>query len=136
MATRKTAKRTATRKTLPAGSRLRDWRVEAMERMRELILAAESGIVEDQKWKKPSNPGGVPVWSKHGIICTGETYKTYLKFTFMKGGALPDPARLFTAGTGVRRAIDLREGEKLDPRAFKALVRAAISLNLAGAARS
>ncbi|MBK9175146.1 MAG: DUF1801 domain-containing protein [Flavobacteriales bacterium] len=99
--------------------------------MRQLILEAAQGITEEQKWKKPSNPAGVPVWSHGGIICTGEAYKDKVKLTFMHGAALPDPAGLFNApGTGgTRRAIDIREGEKVDAAKFKALVRAAVVLN-------
>jgi hypothetical protein len=108
-----------------------DWRAVTLDRLRTLILAAVPGIVEEQKWKKPSNPAGVPVWSLGGIICTGETYKQYVKLTFMKGAALPDPSGLFNAGLdgGTRRAIDIREGETVDARAFKALVKAAAALN-------
>jgi hypothetical protein len=108
-----------------------DWRAAALDRMRTLILAAVPGILEEHKWKKPSNPAGVPVWSLGGIICTGEIYKQYVKLTFMKGAALPDPNGLFNAGLdgGTRRAIDIREGEAVDARAFKALVKAAAALN-------
>ena len=109
----------------------RDWRETTLDRMRELILAADPAIVEERKWKKPSNPAGVPVWSRHGIICTGETYKSHVKLTFMHGARLPDPAKLFNAGLdgGTRRAIDIREGDTVDARAFKALVKAAIAHN-------
>jgi hypothetical protein len=108
-----------------------DWRVATLERMRKLILAAAPGIIEEQKWRKPSNPGGVPVWSKAGIICTGETYKEYVKLTFMTGAGLPDPARLFNgkASGATRRSIDIAEGEAVDATAFKALVRAAVAKN-------
>ena len=126
-------KRTSTRaKSPPKGSGLRDWRSETLERMRKLILAAAPGIVEERKWKKASNPAGVPVWSKHGIICTGETYKSHVKFTFMHGATIPDPTGLFEPGApGVRRAIDLVEGEEVPGAAFKALIRAAVALNAA-----
>jgi hypothetical protein len=92
-------------------------------------------VVEAVKWRKPSNPAGVPVWEHDGIICTGETYKAYVKLTFAKGAALPDPAGLFNASLegGTRRAIDLREGEELDPAAFQALIREAAALNAATA---
>jgi hypothetical protein len=99
--------------------------------MRALILAADPKIVEERKWKKPSNPDGVPVWSRDGIICTGETYTKAVKLTFAKGAKLSDPSRLFNASLegNTRRAIDIREGEKVDARAFKALVKAAVALN-------
>ena len=104
-----------------------DWRRDTMQRMRTLIEAAVPGVVEEPKWRKPSNPAGVPVWSHDGMICTGETYKNYVKLTFAQGAALPDPSRLFNAGLGggTRRAIDIKEGEDVDATAFKALVKAA-----------
>jgi hypothetical protein len=104
-----------------------DWRQDTLDRMRGLIEAAVPGVVEEQKWKKPSNPAGVPVWSSDGIICTGETYKTYVKLTFANGADLPDPSRLFNAGLAgnMRRAIDIREGEQVDATAFTALVKSA-----------
>jgi hypothetical protein len=110
-----------------------DWRTAALDRMRSLILAAAPGIVEEQKWKKATNPDGVPVWSLNGIVCTGETYKSSIKLTFMQGAALPDPAGLFNAGldSGTRRAIDLKEGDTVDAKAFKALIKAAVALNSA-----
>lgn len=110
---------------------LKDWREATLERMRTLILAADPKIIEEQKWRKPSNPGGVPVWSRHGIIATGETYKTYIKLTFMYGASLPDPAKLFNAGFGggTRRAIDIVEGETVPAAPFKALVKAAVKRN-------
>ncbi len=100
-----------------------------------MILEADPDIVEERKWMKPSNPQGVPVWSRAGIVCTGETYKQAVKLTFMRGASLPDPRGLFNASleAGTRRAIDIREGEKLDARAFKALVKAAVALNGAAA---
>ncbi|MGB8331422.1 MAG: DUF1801 domain-containing protein, partial [Polyangiales bacterium] len=103
---------------------LGDWRGKTLSRVRALIKQADSQVVEEVKWRKPSNPMGVPVWSRDGIICTGETYKNKVKFTFAKGAALKDPAGLFNAGLKgkVRRAIDLREGDEIDERAFKALV--------------
>jgi hypothetical protein len=108
-----------------------DWREETLARTRALILEADPAMIEERKWSKPSNPAGVPVWSHDGIVCTGETYKEYVKLTFARGASLPDPARLFNAGLegGTRRAIDIHEGERVDARAFKALVRAAVSLN-------
>jgi hypothetical protein len=108
-----------------------DWREATLERMRKLIEEAVPDVVEEAKWIKPSNPAGVPTWSHHGIICTGETYKGYVKLTFAKGASLPDPSKLFNASLegNARRAIDIREGEKVDAKAFKALVRAAAALN-------
>ena len=111
-----------------------DWRGEVLSRIRELILQADPKAVEVRKWKKASNPAGVPVWSHDGIICTGETYKTYIKLTFAKGAALKDPSRLFNAGLegNVRRAIDIHEGDKINEQAFKQLIRAAVRHNGAG----
>jgi hypothetical protein len=108
-----------------------DWREEALSRIRRLIRQAVPDVVEERKWKKPSNPAGVHVWSHHGILCTGETYKDKVKLTFAKGAALDDPTGLFNAGKGgnARRAIDLHEGDKIDERAFKSLVRGAAALN-------
>lgn len=111
-----------------------DWRSETLARMRALILEADPGVVETVKWRKPSNPNGVPVWEKGGILCTGETYKDYVKLTFMKGAALDDPTGLFNAGFGggTRRAIDIREGQSVDADAFKALIRSAVAANAKG----
>lgn len=108
-----------------------DWRAEALDRIRTLIQEAAPEVAEEVKWRKPSNPDGVPTWSHEGIICTGETYKDKVKVTFMKGAALDDPAQVFNASldAGTRRAIDLHEGDELDEEAFKALVRAAAALN-------
>lgn len=108
-----------------------DWRDEKLAHLRRLIEDAEPGVVEEFKWKKPSNPAGVPVWSLNGIICTGEIYKDKVKFTFFNGAALDDPAGLFNAGFGgtTRRAIDLFEGDEIDGAAFKSLVNAAAALN-------
>jgi hypothetical protein len=108
------------------------WRERTLERVRTLIMEADPGVIEERKWRKPSNKmAGIPVWSCHGIICTGETYKDYIKLTFARGASLPDPSRLFNAGFGggTRRAIDIREGDQLNGRAFKALVKAAIAAN-------
>ena len=113
-----------------------DWREETLDRMRALILAADPGMIEERKWKKPSNAmTGVPVWSHDGIICTGETYKDKVKLTFAKGASLEDPAGLFNSGLdgGTRRAIDIHEGAQVDARAFKLLVKAAVALNGAAA---
>ena len=112
---------------------LGDWRGEVLAHMRSLILAADPDVVEAVKWVKPSNPSGVPVWEHAGIICTGEVYKAYVKLTFAQGAMLEDPAGLFNAGLdgGTRRAIDIREGETVDAAAFKALIKAAVRLNVA-----
>jgi hypothetical protein len=112
-----------------------DWRREALARIRSLIQDADPEAVEEAKWKKATNPAGVPTWSHNGVICTGETYKDKVKLTFARGAALKDPAKLFNAGLdgGTRRAIDIREGEKLNERAFKALIREAVALNKAKA---
>jgi hypothetical protein len=108
-----------------------DWRAASLDRMRKLIFAADPKIVEERKWKKPSNMAGVPVWSRDGIICTGETYKEYIKLSFMRGAKIPDPSGLFNAGLagGSRRAIDIRAEDKVNARAFKALIKAAVALN-------
>ncbi|HZF67911.1 MAG TPA: DUF1801 domain-containing protein [Gemmatirosa sp.] len=123
---------TAPRHGAPSG----DWRDEMLARIRTLIREVDPEIVEERKWMKPSNGmAGVPVWSRGGIVCTGETYKHAVKLTFASGAALEDPSRLFNAGLdgNVRRAIDLREGDVIDEEAFRALVRAAVALN--GSAR-
>lgn len=111
------------------------WRGDAMARMRALIREADPGITEAVKWRKPSNPAGVPVWEHAGMICTGETYRDYIKLTFARGASLDDPASLFNASLtgGTRRAIDIREGDSVDGEAFKALVREAVAVNLARA---
>lgn len=113
---------------------LGDWRGETLSRMRKLIREADADIVEEVKWVKPSNPAGVPTWSHDGIICTGEVYKASVKLTFASGASLEDPAKLFNSslGGGTRRAIDIHEGERVDARAFKALIRAAVALNTTG----
>ena len=108
------------------------WRGEALARIRRLIREADDEVAEEVKWRKPSNPAGVPVWSHAGILCTGETYKDKVKLTFAQGAALPDPAGLFNASLdgNTRRAIDLREGDTVDDEAFKALILAAVARNL------
>lgn len=108
-----------------------DWRAERLAQVRALIAAAAPQAVEERKWKKPTNPAGVPVWSDHGMLCTGEIYKDKVKLTFARGAALPDPQGLFNASLdgGTRRAIDLGRNDTLDPQAFQALVRAAVALN-------
>jgi len=107
---------------------LGDWRGETLARMRKLIREAVPGVIEEWKWR------GTPVWSRDGIICTGESYKQVVKFTFAKGASLKDPTRLFNASLdgNVRRAIDIHEGEKVGGSAFKALVREAVALNRSG----
>lgn len=104
---------------------LNDWRGQALARVRQLIHEAAPDVVEEWKWK------GTPVWSLGGILCTGESYKAAVKLTFLKGAALPDPAKLFNASLegNARRAIDIHEGDSLDATAFKALIRAAVALN-------
>jgi hypothetical protein len=110
---------------------LGDWRGKTLARVRRLVLKADPEIVEEWKWAKPTNPG-TPVWSHAGIVCTGETYKSVVKMTFARGAALPDPSRLFNASLAgnARRAIDIHEGVTVDAAALKALVRAAVALNL------
>jgi hypothetical protein len=110
---------------------LGDWRGETLARVRALIKEADPEVVEEVKWRKPSSPGGVPVWSHDGMICTGETYKAVVKLTFAKGASLEDPAGLFNSSLEgkVRRAIDIREGEAIDEDAFMELIRAAVSVN-------
>jgi hypothetical protein len=111
-----------------------DWRVETLARMRALIFQALPDAVEEVKWRKPTNPAGVPTWSYEGLICTRETYKDKVKLTFPKGARLDDPARLFNSSLegATRRAIDIGEGRPVDESAFVALVRAAAALNAAG----
>ena len=111
---------------------LGDWRGDTLARMRALIREADPDVVEEWKWM------GTPVWSHDGGICTGESYKSIVKLTFYKGASLKDPARLFNSSLdgNVRRAIDLHEGEELDPDAFKALIRAAVALNTSGGKKS
>lgn len=112
---------------------LGDWRGEALARVRALIREADPDVVEAVKWRKPTNPAGVPVWEHDGLICTGETYRDKVKLTFARGAALDDPAGLFNSSLqgNMRRAIDIREGEAIDGDALKALVRAAVAENLA-----
>ena len=114
---------------------LSDWRGETLARIRMLIQQAAPEVVEEVKWRKPSNSmAGVPVWSHAGILCTGETYKKVVKLTFAKGASLKDPARLFNSSLdgNVRRAIDIHDGEEVDESAFKALVRQAVARNGSG----
>ena len=110
---------------------LPDWQGEVLSRIRHLVKEADPDVVEAVKWRKPSNPMGIPVWSHDGIICTGETYTDTVKLTFAEGASLEDPAGLFNASLGgnTRRAIDLHEGDELDEAAFISLVRAAAARN-------
>ena len=111
-----------------------DWRDETLARMRALILEADPDMIEERKWRKPSNGMvGVPVWSHDGIVCTGETYKNVVKLTFAYGASLPDPKRLFNSSLegNTRRAIDIHEGETINAAAFKTLVKAAVARNRA-----
>lgn len=119
----------AAAKARPAAA---DWRTKTLAEIRRMIHAADPDIVEERKWIKPSNPAGVPVWSRAGIVCTGETYKEVVKLTFMRGASLTDPRGLFNSSLegGTRRAIDIRAGEVLDARAFKALIEAAVAENV------
>ena len=108
------------------------WRGETLARMRALIQEADPEMIEERKWRKPSNAmAGVPVWSHHGMVCTGETYTKVVKLTFARGASIPDPSRLFNSSLAgnTRRAIDIHEGEKVDARAFKQLVKAAVAQN-------
>jgi hypothetical protein len=112
---------------------LGDWRGETLAQLRALIKEADPGVAEEVKWRKPSNSMlGVPVWEHDGIICTGETYKNYVKLTFAKGASLKDPAGLFNASLegNVRRAIDFHEGGVINEKAFMALIREAVALNV------
>jgi len=111
---------------------LGDWRGEMLSRIRALIKQADPDVVEELKWKKPSNPRGVPVWSHDGLICTGETYKDHVKMTFAKGASLKDPSGLFNSSLegNTRRAIDFHEDDKVDERAMRDLIKAAVKLNV------
>lgn len=127
-----TADRSASKLIDKRIAELGDWRGETLSRMRALITEADPNIVEDVKWRKPSNSMlGTPVWSHDGIICTGETYKDKVKLTFAKGASLKDPTKLFNASLdgNVRRAIDIQENEEVKSGAFKALIHAAVALN-------
>jgi hypothetical protein len=108
-----------------------DWRKSLVATIRTLIQQAEPEVVEEMKWRKPSNPDGVPTFSRDGIICTLETYRDKVKMTFARGASLPDPLGIFNASldAGTRRAIDLREGDALDEKGFMALIRAAVAFN-------
>ena len=114
---------------------LGDWRGDLLARIRKSIKKSDPQVVEEVKWRKPSNPSGVPVWSHSGILCTGETYKDKVKLTFARGASLDDPKSLFNSSLdgGTRRAIDFQEGDEVDEAAFKALVREAVAANVAKA---
>lgn len=119
-------------KAKPKTTDLKDWREQTLDRMRSLILEADPEMIEERKWRKPSNGmTGVPVWSHNGIVCTGETYKQVVKLTFARGASLSDPSHLFNSSLegNTRRAIDIPEGEQVNARAFKALVKAAVARN-------
>jgi hypothetical protein len=119
--------------TKKAAPKAADWRRATIARVRALIEEADPEATEEAKWKKATNPAGVPTWSHDGIICTGETYKDKVKLTFAQGAKLKDPSRLFNAGLdgGTRRAIDIPERAKLNETAFRALIREAVALNTA-----
>lgn len=114
---------------------LKDWRGETLAQARRLILEADPEVVEAVKWRKPTNPAGVPVWERAGIVCTGDAFKDKVKLTFARGALLPDPTGLFNASLegNAMRAVDIREGERIDGEALKAMVRAAVALNLSRA---
>ena len=117
--------------------KLGDWRAEMFKRLRTLIHEADPKVVETLKWAKASNPLGVPVFEHDGILCTGETYRDKVKLTFAQGAALKDPSGLFNSSLdgNVRRAVDFHEGDKINEKAFKALIRAAVALNASKAKR-
>lgn len=125
------AKKTAAKKAPAKKAQGADWRVETIDKLRGVIMKAAPGIVETVKWRKATNPAGVPVWELNGIICTGERYKDKVKLTFMHGAKLKDPSGLFNADDkgATRRAIDVREGESIDAKALTALVREAVNVN-------
>ena len=135
MATRTRPRAKTTSRTSGADG---DWRNDTLARMRTLILEADPAMIEERKWKKPSNSmRGVPVWSHDGIVCTGETYRNAVKLTFARGASIPDPSHLFNSSLegSTRRAIDIHEGDEVNARAFKALVKAAVAENRGRAAR-
>lgn len=139
MAKRASPNKAADPQDTPSGSELiderlaslTDWRGETLANARTLIKQADPDVIEEIKWRKPSNPAGVPVWSHGGMLCTGETYKDKVKITFAKGAPLEDPAGLFNASLAgnARRAIDIHEGDTINAAAFKALIREAVALN-------
>ena len=120
------------RATLASQAAASDWRADTLARLRALILEADPKMIEERKWRKPSNGmAGIPVWSHNGIVCTGETYKSVVKLTFAKGASLPDLSRLFNSSLegNTRRAIDIHKGQQVDARAFKVLIKAAVARN-------
>ncbi len=133
---KKPGKKSSSQKTDATAAAVNDWRGNVLARIRKVIKQADPDVVEEVKWRKPSNPAGVPTWSHDGILCTGETYKDKVKITFAKGASLVDPAGLFNASLdgNARRAIDTHEGDKIDEKALKALIHAAVALNTAGPA--
>ena len=128
-------KKSRSKKAEPVEARIEnpgDWKGAMLSRLRALIKEADPEMLEERKWRKPSNAmAGVPVWSHNGIVCTGETYTKVVKLTFARGASIPDPSRLFNSSLegNTRRAIDIHEGEKIDAGAFKALVKAAVARN-------
>lgn len=137
LAAKETSPGSSTREIDDRLKELDDWRGRTLAHVRALIRQVDPDVIEEMKWRKPSNPTGVPVWSHDGIICTGEIYKDKLKLTFAHGAALKDPYRLFNSSLegNTRRAIDIRESVKIDEEAFKALVRAAVVHNTSGVER-
>jgi hypothetical protein len=130
----KSAPRTPGSPRDPVGARIKEmggWQAETLLRLRSLIRQADPGVVEDVKWKKPTNPGGVPVWYHDGIMCTGEAYKSHVRVTFARGALLKDPKGIFNASLkgNAFRAIVISEGGKIDEKGFMALVRSAVALN-------
>ncbi len=130
---KKAVKKAAPKKAKAATLKSGDWRREMLSRIRSLVQEADPEVSEEAKWKKPSNPAGVPTWSHDGIICTGETYKDKVKLTFASGAALPDPSKLFNSSldAGTRRAIDIREGDTINEKALTARIKAAVAANTA-----
>ena len=130
-----TTTKTKKTKNSPKDAQRADWRHEMLDRIRAIIKQADPDVVEEVKWRKPSNGMvGVPVWSHDGIICTGETYKAVVKMTFARGASLDDPSGLFNSSRegNTRRAIDFQEGDTIDEKAIKSLIRAAVALKTAG----
>ncbi len=127
------AKKVARKAPAPKVASKNDWRADTFARVRAMIEAAAPDATVEAKWKKPTNPAGVPTWSQDGILFTGERYKDKIKFTFAHGAALADPAGIFNASldAGTRRAIDFHEGDKINEKALKVLIRAAVAFNVA-----
>jgi hypothetical protein len=120
--------KTPSKRTTKPVAKVGDWRGKTLSRIRTLIKQADPEVVEEVKWRKPSNPAGIPVWYHEGMICTGETYKSHLRLTFAKGASIKDPKGLFNAF----RAIIIHESDKIDETAFKEIIRAAVKLNSKG----